>query len=992
MQSSTFNSDYEKVALQHYHNAFRQTSPASFSAEIQRAMTAQEKALQYISAKNSGEGSYSRGFLSFLQYWLTTDSRAKREALDRAWNHAKKALQTFEKKHQYDEYARTYVQFSFAAALSICYDLKYAARVRRAREIVAIGRRAVSLVPYLTRSDDIARVLVKTALFLDTCADEVSSGRDRARVDSEAVRYWKKAQEISPDQAWLAGAGPPSGFYRIFNEEESISICTQALNHSKAAGDCFGIAWLTDQMGPRTYWKARRETNPDNARKLADEALRYSETADREFRVFNFTSPNGGIMWAHSPHAEHFNLLGGLETAPGKRISLLEKSFAATPELIRLAEPSGFSEIWYYAHHMRARAAIMLADMETVPSRKEKLYEIALKHRKLAIEAGELHIPPTHWNRAFNLRYLAQAKTSLADLQADSKARQRMLLDALNDLEKSLRIGVEYTKSLARSESHLLRIPLAGLYGAYGDFCQKYSGILEHGEDWIRKAAHAYLKAAEWYRNTPRYSELAESYWKAAQAYAGVQAYLLAAENYQNASKSYTIAAEKLSHVKESYRDRSLYMKALSRSHRAKEHRSRAELHHSGSFYREAAHYLEQSSRWKPLACQFLGMAKLESAEVQSREGEYFLAAHDFEESAKQFHVAKEAGRELSETLDNPIERQMVESVLDPSMENYALGKLNLEKARISDGRGDMQSASEQYALAADQFEQSSKTIGLEDRSEPKSLSLLSKAWHFSKLAELKESNELMGQAQELFKEARKSSESSDIDALATACLQLSLGMNLILNHTQSSRRPNYEEATRYFKEASDSYKRGGYAALAESATGQEYMSQAMTELTIGSSSIKDKTTYSRDSAAKLLKESAKAFERAGQDRKRLDALRLLDKVIPHQLPQGSISPILSYLASSFATDFRDRKLPREECGWRSLMDIVESLQIPRSQVYGEPRYGRQFGRQLDVLVKESLVELRIFPKGRGRGGQIKKVRANLKNPNVSSYVDELTS
>ena len=49
-------------------------------------------------------------------------------------------------------------------------------------------------------------------------------------------------------------------------------------------------------------------------------------------------------------------------------------------------------------------------------------------------------------------------------------------------------------------------------------------------------------------------------------------------------------------------------------------------------------------------------------------------------------------------------------------------------------------------------------------------------------------------------------------------------------------------------------------------------------------------------------------------------------------------------------------------------MDIVNVLKIPRSHVYGEPRYGRPRGRQLEVLIQSGLAESRIFPGERGRG------------------------
>jgi len=100
-------------------------------------------------------------------------------------------------------------------------------------------------------------------------------------------------------------------------------------------------------------------------------------------------------------------------------------------------------------------------------------------------------------------------------------------------------------------------------------------------------------------------------------------------------------------------------------------------------------------------------------------------------------------------------------------------------------------------------------------------------------------------------------------------------------------------------------------------------------------------------------------------------------------------SRIMEFLACSFAKDNASR-LPLERCGWKTMMEIVKALKIPRSHVYGEPRYGRTFGRQLDLLIKSSLVEYRIFPRERGRGGNVTRVRILIENERVRKYVEDL--
>lgn len=101
-------------------------------------------------------------------------------------------------------------------------------------------------------------------------------------------------------------------------------------------------------------------------------------------------------------------------------------------------------------------------------------------------------------------------------------------------------------------------------------------------------------------------------------------------------------------------------------------------------------------------------------------------------------------------------------------------------------------------------------------------------------------------------------------------------------------------------------------------------------------------------------------------------------------------SRMIEYLASSFIED-SNRHLPPDHCGWKSMMEVVKDLRIPRSHVYGPHRYGRVFGKQLNSLVKSSLVEYRIFPEERGRGGNITRVRIQIDNEAVRRYAEELS-
>ena len=100
-------------------------------------------------------------------------------------------------------------------------------------------------------------------------------------------------------------------------------------------------------------------------------------------------------------------------------------------------------------------------------------------------------------------------------------------------------------------------------------------------------------------------------------------------------------------------------------------------------------------------------------------------------------------------------------------------------------------------------------------------------------------------------------------------------------------------------------------------------------------------------------------------------------------------SSMLDYLVKEFITDYANRQLAPDHSGWRTLTTIGGEVGIPRSQLYGEPRWGREYGRPLEALVRSGVVECRRFPGERGRGGQILKVRFAHQTEIAKRYLEE---
>ena len=119
---------------------------------------------------------------------------------------------------------------------------------------------------------------------------------------------------------------------------------------------------------------------------------------------------------------------------------------------------------------------------------------------------------------------------------------------------------------------------------------------------------------------------------------------------------------------------------------------------------------------------------------------------------------------------------------------------------------------------------------------------------------------------------------------------------------------------------------------------------------------------------------------------------RGLEDLIPQRQIQAiPITPIMEFLARAFAEDYLQRRLSFEQSGWRGLLHIVNGLKVPKSHAYGEARYGHTFGRPLETLIKARVVEYRTF-RGKGRGGNVVRVRACYERECVKRLVNELAN
>jgi len=98
----------------------------------------------------------------------------------------------------------------------------------------------------------------------------------------------------------------------------------------------------------------------------------------------------------------------------------------------------------------------------------------------------------------------------------------------------------------------------------------------------------------------------------------------------------------------------------------------------------------------------------------------------------------------------------------------------------------------------------------------------------------------------------------------------------------------------------------------------------------------------------------------------------------------NSTQRVFQYLTKAFVEDYMRRKLTIEESGWRTFMQIIKNTEIPKSRIYGRRT---PWGPAILELEKSGVIEVRIFPGERGRGGKIMKARISYEKEEIKRYI-----
>jgi hypothetical protein len=778
------------------------------------------------------------------------------------------------------EFGKTFTQLSLSNyLLSFFLDADgYDVSMSTLNEGVRYGERAIAC---LSQSEDklhLAEAYVQTAIFQEIFGLNLPAPADKERFEQKALSYASEAKQLSEEAALLE-------CYYALGTDYSPDIVradsAKSLDYAHKAKDKFAIGGALTTMSMHALNKSMITENSDERAELLRKALDYAENARNEFTKLAWISPAYYMsFWVEAPYIAYFLLLASDKKDMTERRDLLQKAVDSAPESLKLAEECGTLTASMYVHSMLSRVYFSLANTEPDPDWKKKMLGQALQHESEMIIMVQRCSPFTPFLLGFRRSGLADIKSQIANLTADSEERKNLLREAIQ-LKRDALDQMKKDLSGILSESK----PYFANYGrhqfAYAEMlCSLFKVTGE--KELLEKAVKEYRQAAETYRGIDFASLSAECTWRSAQSYDVQGDYLRAAESFAIASKDFAEAAVRIPKLKDLYGELSAYMEAWKEIEQGKHCHKKEEYGLAQAHFEKAASLHKSSKHWNYLARNYAAWAEMEKAEDLSRKGLAEEACKGFQQASDLFSKAHGEIRAYLGKIEDADETQMATNMLKATelRRLYSKARIAIEDARILDKRGEHESSGRQYGSAAEMFDKVVQDLESEtDKKECQVIAILSRAWQKMAEAEAEESPQHYDEASRLFEKAKDLGQSEKTKALVLGhsrfCKALEAGRRFVDTQDMSE----YIQAMKQLESAANYYLKADFQNAYEYAKATRLLFDANLHMANAAKETDpEKKTREYMVAEKALTASAESYKKAEDHSRKEQALRLLEK------------------------------------------------------------------------------------------------------------------
>ncbi len=900
----------ERIGYCFYRAAFQAETQQEFKRRMELSVEAyKEAAMLFESSKDSKKNARincCRARTSYNKSRLVEGSAERKALLDECWILKKAALMAFEEAGDLLGHGK------------LCNELLYCLYDRSliewdgqqlnkiVEEAVGYGETAIEALSEVRDEQELARAYTMTSLHCFYGANTTELEEKRKEFSQKCLSYSKKALELSEKvgDSYLSGlsnwAAATGALYFSGNMASSLEYAEKMLQQGITIQDNYVIGVAYYQLACTTIWMMRVEEDPDKKREGHSKAIRYAEDAIRHLRIIG-----NDYFIAETPLAESYSLLASeVETNREEKRILLNRAVEAGRKSLVHAERSGSPDAIGANLHDLSKALYFLSNMETKISEKKKLLEEASKHRQGYINIVERMYPSNYWVRGYGQNYQALIRAELAKIEPEKEGKRRLLEEAASNMDNCLKLIEKWAKLY----------PQTRIFAYLGKYYDWFGGILNQlcrlteDEKVLKEAIEAYRRAADTYGKAELPSRLAEAHWNIAKLYDRLGEYVKASENFDSAADAYKASAEKILRLNDFYSDYATYMQAWSEIEKARHYHASQKYGQAKKHYEKAASLHESSKSWKYLASNHLAWAQLEHGEDLSRAEQSQEAVQAFRKAAELFCEAKRTIRVEADRIENADEKDLAKRLIKASdiREEYCLGRIAVEEAKILDRKGDYTASSKKYRLAAEMFQKIAEAESDQSRKELKPIIYLCQAWQKMMMAEAKASSTMYGEAAELFKQAKEHTLDQPTSLLALAnssfCKALEAGTEFEITRDMTM----YLTAKKHMEAASNYYLKAGFKTASEYARATRrlfdayiYMSQAETE----TEPVKKARYYQM--AEKLLQASIGSYKKAKHPEKSEEVQRLLESVKEERQLAMSLTEVLhAPTAASTTTSF----------------------------------------------------------------------------------------
>ncbi len=862
------------AARSYYTAAFQSQSRREFvrRAHLAEDLLAQEAAL-YEEAGAIALSKRAKSRSLFAAFWQEEDSEKRRNIVQQCFSFSKAAAQLLDGLGEVTQLGETYKEI-----LSYCREIIHLAKdgpllKTGLEEILETGRKAVTHFRSIGHNGDFVEAVHPVLWAIAVAAEIILEPSEFSQLHQEATRLGQQILDASLRVATARARclGEEATADVAWDLEGDLAKATSrykaATNFAREMNDQFATGRLLAVLATLQRWIAMTGEYSEERELAAREGLNLAEEAINHLGIPFHTSY---LARAHKISAGcYISLAESVETDPERKRKQLESAIEVSR---RGMSYEGQTMEWYGCAHELSRALYFLAIATNSRDEKVRLLGESLPVREETVRVVDSQQPHS-WNRGVNRNYLALIEAELARLETNPEVKVRLLREAVSHMKDCLNLCEKWSTTVPRSAQRLAR------YSEwYGDILYELSRET-HETEVAEKAAKAYLEAIDYLAADGQSSPRPTIRWKIAKLHDSFGNFRQASQNFSNAAEEYRVAASKIPGTDPAFNELATYMDAWAEIEKGRLHHAEEQYRLAQKDYAEAALRFRATKPWSFLSSICAARSMLEKAEEQSNAERHMAAVRSLvsalsgcreAKSQLDFRLVKSEGSSDEEEL-----RSWLRHV--SQRETYCLGKIELEKAKAMDRKGQKTGSSRKYESASRIFiELAAESSNPSDREEIGTLAQFCDSWSKMKMAESRSSPELFGQAAEAFMKAGQecSRQTPRLLALANASICRALSSGTLFRLTRNPEL--YSEIKRQLETASDYFMEAEFKKTATWTRATQRLFDALVYSgDAGSERDPRKKAELLQVAQDYFRQAAELYGEAGFPRKKIEAAEL---------------------------------------------------------------------------------------------------------------------